>query len=383
MKPAGIKYGLLLVTIVALQLHTGTVRAQSLGFKGQAIGWTTLNPAEPFQAQVGLRYIPEISFSLPAGKYSIDGEFSANIWGSAMWQGDSTTLDKQLSPYRMWVRFSGDQFELRAGLQKINFGSAQMFRPLMWFDRIDPRDPLQLTDGIYGLLGRYYFLNNANIWLWVLYGDDKVKGWEIIPSLKNSIEYGGRVQLPLYTGEVAATYHHRTADPTAVLPDSTTQGMQAPENRIALDAKIDLIVGLWTEISLTHQDLSFTEQQYKTMLNMGMDYTFNLGNGLNMMAEGFGYLQGERPFANEEGVAFGLLSASYPVNIIHNVSAMLFYDFTNENFYRFINWTVAYDKWSFYVMGFWNPETYSLYNVDPRTSLYGGWGFQLMAVFNH
>lgn len=375
-----ITYGILILLLLIL---ADQVKAQSLGFKGQAIGWTTLNPAEPFQAQVGLRYIPELSFSLPAGKYSIDGEFSANIWGSSMWQGDSTILDKELSPYRMWVRFSGDQFELRAGLQKINFGSAQMFRPLMWFDRIDPRDPLQLTDGVYGLLGRYYFLNNANIWLWGLYGENKIKGWELIPSLKNSIEYGGRVQLPLYTGEVALTYHHRTADPTAVLPDSITQGMQAPENRIALDAKMDLIVGLWTEISLTHQDLSFTEQQYKTMLNMGMDYTFNLGNGLNLMAEGFAYLQGEQPFANEEGLVFGLLSAAYPVNIIHNVSAMLFYDITNNDFYRFINWSVAYDKWSFYVMGFWNPETYSLYNVDPRTSLYGGWGFQLMAVFNH
>ena len=383
MKTAVYKYGAAFITCLMIFQLSGKLEGQSLEFKGQAIGWTTLNPAEPFQAQVGLRYIPELSFSLPAGKYSIDGEFSANIWGSSMWQGDSTTLDKELSPYRMWLRFSGDQFELRAGLQKINFGSAQMFRPLMWFDRIDPRDPLQLTDGVYGLLGRYYFLNNANIWLWGLYGDDKIKGWELIPSLKNSIEYGGRVQLPLYTGEVALTYHHRTADPTQVLPDSITQGMQAPENRIALDAKIDLVVGLWTEISLTHQDLSFTEQQYKTMLNIGMDYTFNLGNGLNMMAEGFAYLQGEQPFANEEGLVFGLLSAAYPVNIIHNVSAMLFYDFTNNGFYRFINWTVAYDKWSFYVMGFWNPETYSLYNVDPRTSLYGGWGFQLMAVFNH
>ncbi len=383
MKTAGIKYGLLLVTIVALQLHTGTVRAQSLGFKGQAIGWTTLNPADPFQAQVGLRYIPELSFSLPAGKYTIDGEFSANLWGSGMYQGDSITLDEQLSPYRMWVRFSSDQFELRAGLQKINFGSAQMFRPLMWFDRIDPRDPLQLTDGVYGLLARYYFLNNANIWAWVLYGDDKIKGWEFIPSLKNSIEYGGRVQVPFFSGEVAATYHHRTADPTAVLPDSITLGNQAAENRIALDTKVDLLVGLWAEASLTHQDLSFTQQKYKSMLNVGMDYTFGLGSGLSVMAEGFGYLQGNTPFANDEGLAFGLLSATYPVSIIHSVNAMVFYDFTNKNLYRFINWTMAWDKWSFFVMGFWNPETYALYNVDPRTSLYGGWGFQLMAVFNH
>ena len=373
----------ILALLICFLLTPGELGGQSLAFRGQAIGWTTMNPAEPFQAQAGLRYIPELSFTLPAGKYSFEGEFSANLWGSGIYSGDSLDFDRQLSPYRMWLKFSGDQFELRAGLQKINFGSAQMFRPLMWFDFIDPRDPLQLTDGVYGLLARYYFLNNANIWLWGLYGDDKVKGWELIPSKKNSIEYGGRVQLPMYTGEIAASYHHRTADPSLVLPDSISMGNQASENRIALDAKVDLLVGLWTEISIIHQDLSYTDQKYKTMLNVGTDYTFNLGNGLNLMAEGFGYLQGERPFAKEEGFVFGLLSATYPMNIIHNLSAIVFYDFTNNDFYRFINWSIAYDRWSFYVMGFWNPESYNLYNVDPRTSLYGGWGFQLMAVFSH
>ena len=383
MKNIVIKYGAALISCLLISQFYGKLEGQSLEFKGQAIGWTTLNPAEPFQAQAGLRYIPELDFTLPAGKYSVEGEFSVNLWGSGIYSGDSIVLDEEISPYRMWVKFSGDQFELRAGLQKINFGSAQMFRPLMWFDRIDPRDPLQLTDGVYGLLGRYYFLNNANIWAWALYGDDKIKGWEFIPSKKNSIEYGGRIQLPLYTGEIAATYHHRTADPGSVLPDSITLGETSPENRIGLDFKMDLAVGLWAEVSLSKQDFSYTSLDYKSMLNAGMDYTFGIGNGLNMMAEGFGYLQGRKPFAKDKGLAFGLLSASYPVNIIHNVSAMLFYDFTNNNVYRFINWSIAYDRWSFYVMGFWNPETYSLYNVDPRTSLYGGWGFQLMAVFNH
>jgi len=374
---------ILLAGILIFMVPLNLVMAQKVEFNGQAIGWTTLNPAEPFQAQAGLRYIPELTFSHPAGKYSVEGEFSANLWGSAIHGGDSIDLDKEISPYRMWVKFSGDQFELRAGLQKINFGSAQMFRPLMWFDRIDPRDPLQLTDGVWALLGRYYFLNNANIWLWGIYGDDKVKGWEIIPSKKHSIEYGGRIQLPVYTGEIAATYHHRTADPGPVLPDSVTLGETSPENRIGLDFKLDLAVGLWAEAALSKQDFTYTSQNYKSMLNAGMDYTFGLGNGLNVMTEGFAYLQGEHPFANDQQLWFGLLSASYPINIIHNVAAMLFYDFSNKNFYRFINWSVAFDKWSFYLMGFWNPESYSLYNVDPRTSLYGGWGFQLMAVFNH
>lgn len=387
MNPTGSIYvwpkGILLAGILILFSLMNQTSAQPVAFTGQAIGWTTLNPAEPFQAQLGLRYIPEVSFSLPAGNYTIDGEFSANIWGSGMYQGDSMTLDEELSPYRMWVKFSGDQFELRAGLQKLNFGSAQIFRPLMWFDRIDPRDPLQLTDGVYGLLGRYYFLNNANIWLWGLYGDDKIKGWEIIPTKKSSIEYGGRVQLPLYTGEIAASYHHRTADTGPVLPDSITWSETSPENRFALDAKMDLAVGLWTEVALIKQDFNYTPLNYKSLINLGMDYTFDLGSGLSVVTEAFGYLQGEHPFGSEQEVWYGLLSASYPLNIIHQVSAMFFYDFSNDNFYRFINWTVAYDRWSFYIMGFWNPETYSLYDSDPRTNLYGGWGFQLMAVFNH
>ena len=86
---------------------------------------------------------------------------------------------------------------VRGGLQKINFGSANLLRPLMWFDQIDPRDPLQLTDGVWGILGRYYFLNNANIWVWGLIGNDQRKGWEVIPSVKNKPEFGFRVQMPI------------------------------------------------------------------------------------------------------------------------------------------------------------------------------------------
>ena len=361
-----------------------TLSAQSLGFKGQAISWATVNPADPFQAQGGLRYIPELSLSIPAGALSLDGEFSANIWGTAAYQNpDSTFTDGDISPYRLWIMLSSEQFELRVGLQKINFGSAYMFRPLMWFDQIDPRDPLQLTDGVYGLLGRYYFLNNANIWLWGLYGNNERKGWELFPSKKNSVEYGGRLQIPMFTGEIGATYHHRNAFPDGSLPDSLHTGLSYPENRFAIDTKFDLLVGLWFEGTLIHQDLDFTPLQYKTMLNGGADYTFGMGNGLNIMAEVFAYMQGNKAFQGDEKTVFGGLSASYPINIFHNVNAILFYDFSNESLYRFINWSITYDRWRFYVMGFWNPESYQLYNFDYQTNLYSGWGFQLMAVFNH
>ena len=371
------------IWIVILVMISRIMFSQTLGFGGQAIGWSTINPSEPFQIQGGLRYIPKLTFSLPAGSYTFDGEFSANLLGSATNSTSDSIWDGQISPYRMWLRFSGDQFELRAGLQKINFGSAVLFRPLMWFDKIDPRDPLQLTDGIYGLLGRYYFLNNVNIWAWGLYGEDKTKGWEVFPTLKKSIEYGGRLQVPLPTGEIAASYHHRTADPAGVIPDSLANGHTYPENRFALDTKFDLLVGLWFETAVIHQDLDYTSMKYKTLLNAGMDYTFNIGNGLNLMTETFGYLQGEKAFGSDEEIFFGLLSATYPINIIHNMSVMLFYDFSKRDVYRFVNWSITYDRWSFYVMGYWNPETFNLYNLDYQTNLYSGLGFQLMAVFSH
>ena len=85
-------------------------------------------------------------------KYSINSEISLNSFGSGMIHAfDDIDTDGTLKPYRMWLRLSTSQLEIRAGLQKINFGSAALLRPLMWFDRIDPRDPLQLTDGVYGL----------------------------------------------------------------------------------------------------------------------------------------------------------------------------------------------------------------------------------------
>ncbi len=370
--------------MIWLLLPSVQAAAQPVEFHGQAIGWTSLNPSDPLQWQSGLRYIPELSFSFPAGNYTFDGEFSANLWGNLLYaSGDSLQTGHEISPYRMWVRFSGNQFELRAGLQKINFGSASLFRPLMWFDRIDPRDPLQLTDGVYGLLGRYYFLNNANLWAWALYGEDKTKGWEVLPSKKNSIEYGGRAQIPFPGGEAAASYHHRTIHAGGILPDSIYTGETYPENRIGLDAKADLGVGVWAEGVLIHQDLNFTEMKYTSLLNAGLDYTFNLGNGLNLMTEAFFYLRGSRPLESTEKITFGLLSATYPVTIIHNLSAMVFYDFDSGDLYRFVNWSMAYDRWSFYLMGFWNPGSYRLYNIEPGTTLYSGWGFQLMAVFHH
>jgi hypothetical protein len=281
------------------------------------------------------------------------------------------------------MRFSTEQFEARLGLQKINFGSASMLRPLMWFDQIDPRDPLQLTDGVYSLLLRYYFLNNANIWVWGLMGNEGPKGWEVLPTGKKNPEFGGRVQLPFLTGEVAAAYHHRSVDIGSLGIDSISNISPFPENRIGLDGKIDAVVGLWFESSFIKQDHEDIDYTNKRQVNIGIDYTFGLGNGVNVLSEYF-YNSLSDQFNNSKiDNHFVGVSVGYPINIFHNVNAIIFYDLSNKNIYRFANWSITFDKWTYYVMAFWNPDTYKLYNISEGTNIYSGRGFQFMVVFNH
>ena len=359
--------------------------AQELNFEGMLAGWMTGSQSQKFNAQTGLRYIPGLSGEYKVGdSYTLDAELSGYVSGTAtFWSDDSISLDERLKPYRMWARFSGDQFEIRAGLQKINFGSSNMLRPLMWFDQIDPRDPLQLTDGVYGLLGRYYFLNNANIWVWGLVGNKNLKGWESVPSDKKKIEYGSRMQHPVFDrGELAVSYHHRHADFSQYqLTDTRTGEYAVNENRIGVDGKFDLGVGLWFEGTLSHQNLDSNNIQQS--LNLGLDYTFSLGNGLNMMSELVMFDVSDQAFIPGRSITFSALSLNYPLNLFVNLSAIIFYDWANNDIYNFANCSLQFDKWSFYVMGFWNPEIFGIYQNLEGTNLFAGKGMQLMFVYNH
>ncbi len=283
----------------------------------------------------------------------------------------------------MWGRFSTSRFEARIGLQKINFGSASLLRPLMWFDRIDPRDPLQLTDGVYGLLLRYYFLNNANIWIWGLTGSDDLKGWEFMPSEPKSVEFGGRLQHPLGKGELAFTYHHRNIDPNTspFLPD-TPGSSPIPENRYAIDGKWDLGIGLWFEGTLTHQDSDWLPLPWQRAINIGMDYTFGLGNGLNVIGEYFIYESSQNALTAGEGITFSAISLNYPLSLLDNLSCIFYYDWDNKEVYSFLNWRRTYDQWIINVIGFWNPDQFQIYQNRPENNLFSGKGFQIMLIFN-
>jgi len=358
---------------------------QSLELKGQVSGWVAHSSADSVQTQIGVRYIPELSVEKKlSGDYLIDAELSANAYEYSLIAEDEDFDDGEIKLYRMWPRLAGSQFELRGGLQKINFGSATLLRPLMWFDRIDPRDPLQLTDGVYGLLGRYYFLNNANVWLWGLYGNDDPKGWETVPSDRDKVEYGGRVQIPLFGGEIAASYHHREAEPeNGSSADSLSATNRFSDQRFGLDGKWDLGVGMWVEAVLVHRDVDIHELRFQRLVTVGLDYTFELGNGLNVLAEHFISKTAEEAFESGEDVSFSAGSASYPLGIIDNLRTIIRYDWDNQDWYHFLNWQRTYDNWIVTLSGFWNPDDVQNAQELSAADLFAGKGVQVMVVFNH
>lgn len=376
---------LLYLLVLSLLAGQHLVFSQTASWHSQLSSWLSGNQ-KSLISQSGFRYIPEVFIEKPlSGSLLIDAAISLNTYATCNfnnWKNPET--EGKLKPYRLWARFATNQFEARAGLQKINFGSATLFRPLMWFDKIDPRDPLKLTDGVYGMLLRYYFQNNANAWLWGLYDNNERKGWEIAPTADNGFEFGGRLQVPVFTGEAGISYHHRQADFSRIPVQPTfSESQLVNENRFAFDGKWDVEIGLWFEGAINQRDTDILMMKYQRMWTVGADYTFGIGNGLHVLTEFFNSESSAKIFRAGEGIRFSGTSASYPIGLLDQVSGIYYYDWTNRDNYILLNWQRTYDNWLFYIIGFINPETIRLNQTQSGGDAFSGKGFQIMVVFNH
>lgn len=374
-----------ILLVCLCQVFASAIPAQdNLTFKGQVSSWALYNGGLDLPVYIGGRYTPQLNYEFKLkNDQLIDFEASANLNGNFGFNPfDTIKATGTIKPYRFWGRYSTRQFEVRVGLQKINFGSGQLIRPLMWFDEVDPRDPLGLTDGVWGVLGRYYFLNNMNTWFWILYGNKDPRGWDFAPTKTGVPEFGGRFQSPFPRGEAAISFHHRVSDTRGVnhaIPEFA--GIQ--ENRIGLDVRVDLVVGAWVEGSWvnSNQDLDmFTNQE---VFSAGVDYTFGLGNGLYTIFEQLLASYDHKAFAFENTTTFSLLSLSYPVGLFGNIQGIVYYDWENSYLYNFINVQRDFKHFSLYLMAYWNPDDYRIPTQEMDNNLYAGRGIQIMFVLNH
>ena len=311
---------LMALPVLALLLAGVLAASPARGFeaelKGQLSGFAGADSVSREGFWTGLRYIPTLSLKQELGRgFLLDAEAALNAWARTA-TGSLSEFDSQaeLKPYRLWLRLSSAQLELRAGLQKINFGPARLLRALQWFDQLDPRDPLGLTDGVWALLGRYYFLNNANLWLWALHGNEELKGLEVFPTLDDSAELGGRFQFPLFQGELGGSFHHRWTE----LAGLGVPGRETPrthEERLALDGRWDLGVGFWFEAVILRRGGEAGMFRHEKLLSLGFDYTIDLGNGLGIDVEHLIRDFSREFFETDRGQGLSALSLSYPLGL--------------------------------------------------------------------
>lgn len=353
---------------------------------GQIAAWTTMQLRSPIVVQPGVRFVPELTAKFSTTEMrSIDVAASVNVNGHVTFeQRNETWHSIQLKPYRVWARYSTPNFEIRAGLQKINFGQAKLFRPLMWFDAMDVRDPFQLTDGVYGLLTKYFFSNNASIWTWALLGNDKQRGWDLFACSKWKPEFGGRIEMPVLEGEMAFTTHYRKVNAFHIESTQSLNYTRLNEHKIGFDGKWDIGMGVWFENSSTITETNnYNIPKLQHMFNIGLDYTFAIGNGIGATVEYLRYHAGKTFFRHDNTLHLVGSIINYPLSITSQLSAILFYLPTQQNLFSYASWNISNNNWSFYLIGYWNPMNAQIPVIQTSSkNLFAGKGMQFMASYN-
>jgi len=342
--------------------------------------------SDVYTSQFGLRYLPNWSLVVPWPTALFDTEISININTSFIQPIDGERKTNfELRPYRLWFRRSTDKLELRAGLQKITFGPARIFRSLMWFDKLNPTDPLQLTEGVWGIRARRDFTNNSNVWLWGLLWNKESKGYELFPTKKNNVEFGGRFQLPVPRGEIGFSGHNRIISNKDIplYLDINSMSKSVPEVRGAIDGFFDLGIGLWFESAIIHASYGEDFPNWQSFLTIGSDYTLGIGNGLSVTAEHFLFSQNDKPFATDSAINMTGLMLTYPINIFDNLSGFVFHSWDAELTFFYASWQRSYDDWTIILNTFFSTDSESPFSFGQSISDFSSRGIQLMLIYNH
>ncbi len=362
-------------------LSSTALNAQRIEFDGQVQLQANQGLQENSSLFWGGRYLPEFNFeSVQDSLQSWSIQVAANA--SAFKALNSTTqINTDLAPYRAWIRYLNKEWEFRLGLQKIDFGAASLLRPLQWFNQIDPRDPLALTNGVYGLLVRYYFKNNANLWMWSLYGNQKPRGFDLFDSSKTKTEWGGRFQFLVPKGEWGFTYHYRTADfaENAIIDYFG----ESPEHRLGLDAKWDLGIGLWTESTYIKRSQPIGLFKHQFLSTLGADYTFGIGNGLNLIAEHLISSLGSQHAFENQASHVSAINANYPLGLFNSISFLVYHQWSTNQNSLVLNYQEQFNKISAYLIAYYNSNQFEAAQQNEILYTFSGPGLQLLLIYNH
>jgi hypothetical protein len=369
-------FGLLIPFLVCLNAMASD--KDSVNFQSQISFAGLYNPSAT-SGFVNARAIPQLDYLRDFSEdRRISAEVSANVNLNTDLAPSSLNVAASTGLYRAWVRFSTQRNEIRAGLQQLNFGSATLLRPLQWFDGLNPTDPLRMTEGVWGVLDRVYFKNNSTLWLWWLYGNKDSRVWDPVQLKYNLPEFGFRFQQPVPRGELALSVNHRSIQMNL----GTSLESRYSLMKVGLDGKWDLGPGIWFEDSYTFTSMESPIKSGWNLLTVGADLTPEGLDGLSFTAEHLLSTNFSNAMTSVNS-NFSALMATWPINMISRLSGIVLYSWESGYLFRYLTYSADFDKSSFYLIVFWNPNVNSpQMPLGSSSGSFSGYGLQLMYVLH-
>ena len=360
-----------------LILHLSVMAAPYLG---ELSLFTTAAGAEADDIQVIARYLPAYETQ---GAYSETWDYDVEMryqvqWNSSLDTDEISASSLVVEPYRLALNLQSTNTEHIIGLQKINFGPARILRSLMWFDSVNPMDPLELTPGVTGISTTHFYPSGRSSQAWLLTPGDPI-GWEAFADQSGTFETGGRITLPNNHGQLGVTTHWRVADISSLYPDDP----DLYEGRIGFDGFWDIGIGLWIESVYKSQRLSedpFLEQLQTTL---GADYTIWIGNGLLITTEHMMINMWNSPIVDDNDIILSTVMANYSPTMFDQLSLMFYLDWETETPLAYLSWGQTYDSFRFTLGAFYTDASTTQGSDESLNSNFSGKGIQLIVAYNH
>ncbi len=232
--------------------------------------------------------------------------------------------------FRGWIRLEKGDFKVRVGRQQILFGSGALYRPLGFFDTRIISGIIPLTRGVDGLRSTY-FLSSTSL----------IEGWIVPGDLSDRFIFGLRGEREIGILDAGFAIQYNPVNDLRFLSGFNQELLQ-----LGYHLKGEVEVGFWNESRLDFQ-LNRPGDPLRFDTVFGIDYTFNLGQGLHVLFEYFLRTQ-ESGFAvmdikRDKTIQQLGLQLDQPIGIDLVWRLFTFYDFGDRSF-QFVP-QIEYNVW--------------------------------------
>ena len=126
-----------------------------------------------------------------------------------------------------------------------------------------------------------------------------------------------------------------------------------------------------------------TEMQERIKAEGGIPGELEHPQQMNITLENMSSAFDQKAFAFENNSNVTATSISYPLGLFNNISTMVYYSWKAEYISLFINYEHQFQKFTGYIMAYYNPKSQQSLGSISYENSFSGPGIRLMLVYNH